>query len=193
MKIVTVVLAGGHGRRIGGDKPLRRLGSRTLLDRAVGQARQWSDCVAVAARSEAQLASVDAQIIMDEQSVEGPLGGLITALRFGSNEGAEAVLAIPADMPFLPDDLAYRLNGEIGSAAVAMASSGGRLHPVCGLWRVAAIDSIPEYVASGRRSLRGFAELVGCIAIDWRAEPVDPFFNINGPEDLAAAERLLGG
>jgi molybdenum cofactor guanylyltransferase len=72
-----------------------------------------------------------------------------------------------------------------------VASSGGHLHPVCGLWRVSALDAVPAYLASGRRSLRGFAEAAGFTAVDWPIEPLDPFFNINTPEDLAAAERLL--
>jgi molybdopterin-guanine dinucleotide biosynthesis protein A len=95
-------------------------------------------------------------------------------------------------MPFLPDDLLKRLNSEAGDMRAAIASSGGELHPVCGLWRNAAVYEFPAYCQSGRRSLRGFAEHVGFVAVDWPAEPGDPFFNINSPADLVAAEAMPG-
>jgi len=72
-----------------------------------------------------------------------------------------------------------------------MADSGGALHPVCALWSISALDWLPDYVATGRRSLRGFAEAVGMRAVDWPVEHFDPFFNINSPADLATAEQLL--
>lgn len=193
MKTAVAILAGGEGRRIGGDKPLRLVGGKTLLDRALVQARQWSDQVAVAVRDEAQLGGGAATVIIDEPGVDGPLAGLISALRFAHRSGADAVLTLPTDMPFLPPDLCERLRERLRDSAAAVASSAGHLHPVCALWRLSCLDVVPAYLASGRRSLRGFAEAAGFTAVDWRAEPVDPFFNINSPEDIAAAERLLPG
>lgn len=73
-----------------------------------------------------------------------------------------------------------------------MASSRGRLHPVCALWRNAATDQLPDYCASGQRSLKGFAQHVGYAKVEWFAIPRDPFFNINSPADLAEAESMLG-
>ncbi|MEA3029682.1 MAG: molybdenum cofactor guanylyltransferase [Sphingomonadales bacterium] len=166
-----VVLAGGEGRRIGGHKPLRLLGGETLLDRALRRAWGWSDDVLVATAE------------TDMPGIEGPLGGVAAALAGGGD-----VLTIPCDMPFLPDDLPERLQSK-ETATIAM--SGGRLHPVCALWRARAIEGLAGYVATGRRSLRGFAEAVGYKAVVWDADPVDPFFNINDEADLAQAEALL--
>lgn len=191
MTPAVVILAGGLGRRIGGGKPLRLLGGWTLLDRALAQARQWSDEVAVSVRDCAQLGGSAVTLILDEPGIEGPLAGLASALRFAGGRGAEAVLTIPADMPFLPEDLCQRLAERLGEAAVAMASSGGQLHPVCALWRISSLEALPAYVASRQRSLRGFAEAAGFAAVDWPAGPRDPFFNVNSPQDLAAAERRL--
>lgn len=167
-----VILAGGEGRRIGGGKPQRLLGGETLLDRALRIARDWSDDVLVATGES------------DMPGIEGPLGGLAAALALGGD-----VLTIPCDMPFLPADLPERL-GEGGKAAT-IAASGGRLHPVCALWRARATEGLADYVATGRRSLHGFAEAVGYEAVAWEAEPIDPFFNINDEADLARAEALL--
>jgi len=167
-----VILAGGAGRRIGGGKPLRMLGGMTLLDRALAMARSWSDEVLIADGT------------TDAPGIEGPLGGVATALARG-----EDILTIPCDMPFLPPDLPERLSA--GAAAAVLAESGGRLHPVCALWRASAAEGLPAYVASGRRSLHGFAESVGYATVSWSTEPVDPFFNINDEADLKRAEALL--
>jgi molybdenum cofactor guanylyltransferase len=166
-----VILAGGEGRRIGGGKPARLLGGQSLIDRALARARSWSDTVLVARREG------------DDPAIEGPLGGVAAALALGGD-----VLTIPCDMPFLPDDLPARL---VSGKAVTMAASGGHLHPVCALWKAEAAAGLPAYLATGRRSLRGFAEAVGHEAVEWPSEPFDPFFNINDEADLARAEALL--
>jgi molybdenum cofactor guanylyltransferase len=170
-----VILAGGEGRRMGGGKAQRLLGDESLLDRALRIARTWSDAVLVAAREGGD--------IDDDPAIQGPLGGVAAALALGGD-----MLTIPCDMPFLPDNLPTRLKGE---AAAIIACSGGRLHPVCALWKAACRDALPAYLATGRRSLTGFAEAVGYQAVEWPAEPIDPFFNINDEADLARAKALL--
>lgn len=191
MRVVAVILAGGAGSRIGGGKPLRMLNGRTLLDRASRQAGNWSDRVAIAVREPDQAEGTRLRIILDDSEIDGPLAGLAAGLRFAREEHADAMLTLPADMPFLPGDLSERLQDGIEGVAAAIASSGGRLHPVCGLWRMASLDQLADYVASGQRSLRGFAEAIGFVAVEWPTAPADPFFNINRAEDLEAAERLL--
>lgn len=189
--MVVAVLAGGEGSRIGGNKPLVSLGGRTLIERAYDRARGWSDSAVVAIRSPDQLGARQLPWIADAAGIEGPLAGLAAALEWARRQGAEALLTIPCDMPFLPDDLPRRLLDELGDFGAAVASSGGELHPVCSLWRNAAIDDFPVYCASGRRSLRGFAQHLGYAEVEWPAQPRDPFFNINSPADLQAAEAML--
>jgi molybdopterin-guanine dinucleotide biosynthesis protein A len=191
--LVVLVLAGGEGSRIGGGKPLRRLGGETMISRAVAAARGWSDEVRVAVRAFGALGALDAAELCDDPAIEGPLGGLAAGLRFARAAGRDAVLVLPCDMPFLPADLAPRLVGGIGEAAAAVASSGGHVHPVCALWRVEALDRLPEHLATGRRSLHGFAEAIGHVVIVWTDTPSDPFFNVNSEPDLQRAEQILAG
>lgn len=187
MKMPVLILAGGEGSRIGGGKPLRLLGGRSLLNRAIEQARVWSDEVAVAVRHGGQLPVDGVRLFNDPPELDGPLAGLASALRIGR----ETVLTIPCDMPFLPADLPDRLGSVLTGHGAALAASGGQVHPVCGLWRLEALEQVYGYASSGRRSLIGFAEQVGFAAAEWPKEPVDPFFNINSPDDLETAERLL--
>lgn len=191
MTIAVVILAGGEGKRIGGNKPSRMLAGVSLLDRAVAYAGSQATLCAVAVREERQAGDVDISVIQDDAEIDGPLGGLVSALRFAREKGADAALTIAADMPFLPPDLADRLLETLQQNRAAIASSGGHQHPVCGLWRTEALDAVAEYLASGRRSLKGFAELVGYVAVEWPTDPLDPFFNINLERDLAEAEHLL--
>lgn len=186
MKAAVVLLAGGEGRRIGGGKPLRTLGGRTLLDRAMEQARRWSEIVAIAVRDPAQVTSTGVALLIDDPAIGGPLAGLSSALSYTSQQGCDSVLTLPCDCPFLPTDLLERLAA--ARAPAAIACSGGQQHPVCGLWRAEARDALPAYLSTGRRSLGGFAEHVGVVRVGW---PEGPFFNVNSSEDLATAEERL--
>jgi len=112
-------------------------------------------------------------------------------LRFARNKGREFLLTLPCDTPFLRQDLPVRLADRIGAANVAVAMSASQIHPSCALWRVEALDRLAPYLASSRRSLRGFAAEIGFVCVEWDAEPFDPFFNINDADDLARAEARL--
>ena len=188
-EVAVAILAGGEGSRIGGGKPTRLLAGKRLIDRALDHARRWSGLVMVSVRDSATLDLVGVPVILDEPDVAGPLAGLASALRFGVRSGCRFVLVIPADMPFLPKDLLDRLLGAVGDSGCAMASSGGHVHPVCGLWRTSAADQLGKYLAGQSRSLRGFASMIGFREVEWPSQPLDPFFNINSTDDLAEAER----
>jgi molybdenum cofactor guanylyltransferase len=163
----VLILAGGEGRRIGGGKPRRLLGGLTLLERAIEQAKRWSDRVAIAARSLEQVEEVGVPILLDPPGLEGPLGGLACALRLER----PVVLTIACDMPFLPDDLPDGLATALPGHGAALAASGGHVHPVCGLWRADKLVQVRDYAASGRRSLIGFAETIGYAAVEWPDDP----------------------
>ena len=192
MGLAVVILAGGEGLRIGGGKPLRRIGGRRLIDHALDFAGQLSPHVAVAVRAGARLPGVTAAQIEDAQADWGPLAGLDAALRHAAALEQDRLLTLPCDTPFLPGDLLVRLDGALASTlGASIASSDGRLHPICALWRTEAHGLLADYVATGRRSLLGFAERPGFAAVEWPVGPVDPFFNVNTAQDLERAEELM--
>lgn len=192
MRFATVILAGGEGRRIGGDKPLALLGGRTLIDRAIVLARTWSGDIAVSLRLPGQFPLPEGVPPLLDADGAGPLAGIGSALRFARNHGLEAVLTIPCDVPLAPADLALKLCEALtADAGAALATSGGVLHPACALWRSATLEALPDYRKTGKSSLKGFAAHVGFATAEWSCEPFDPFFNVNSPDDLVAAERLL--
>jgi molybdenum cofactor guanylyltransferase len=185
---LIVIFAGGEGRRIGGNKPLRLLGGERLIDRAVRIARLWSDDVRVALRTAEQLPGLDLPVLLDDPEIGGPLAGLSAALSACRASGRQTLLTLPCDVPFLPDDLSPSLEQQISDRLAAIASSGADLHPTCALWRPEALDHLPGYVKSGQRSLIGFAEAIGSVSVSWDAAH---FFNVNEPADLETAEYRL--
>jgi len=190
-RLVVAVLAGGEGRRMGGVKALRPFRGTPLVAHAAALARRWSDEIVVVVRDPAQVTgAVEAPLALDDPQIPGPLAGLAAALGYARARGADFLLTLPCDMPNLPEDLAARLAASLTSErGGALPTAGGELQPVCGLWRVGALDRLAAYLAAGRSSLRGFAEACGLVTIDFGVEAGRAFANANTPEEL---ERLAG-
>ena len=192
-----VIAAGGQGRRIGGEKAQRLLGGASLLDWAIRYAIGLTDNVGVAMPGgmSADLPPVvhrlNDPVTTDSGEGEGPIGALAAAMDFAVTQGPERVAMIGCDMPFLPGDLLDRLGAALDAGqGAALAISGGRLHPLAAMWRVMP-DELSQYRATGSRAMMGFAEQVGYTTVEWDIASIDPFFNINTPDDLAEAERKM--
>ena len=194
---LAVVLAGGLARRMGGgDKPLVALGGRPLLGHILDRLRPQVSLLALNANDDpARYRSFGLPILPDSlPGRPGPLAGILAALDWAAAAGATHVLTVPGDTPFLPLDLAQRLAAAVlAGAPAAMAASGGRRHPIAGLWPVSAREALRRAIRDeGVRRADDWARRLGAAAVDFAIDPFDPFFNLNSPDDLARAERLLG-
>jgi molybdenum cofactor guanylyltransferase len=196
---VAVLLAGGLARRMGGgDKCLRLLGGKTLLARAIDTIRpQVSALVLNANGDAARFAGFGLPVIADVvQGYAGPLAGVLSGMEWAKEHapGAEWLLSVPTDSPFLPADLAARLVGAAVAkgAPLACAASGGQAHPVVGAWRVElAAELRRALVQDGVRKIDAWTARYNLAVAEWPVAPVDPFFNANSPEELEAAEALV--
>ena len=192
----AVVLAGGLARRMGGgDKPLVALGGRPLIRHILDRLGPQAAPLALNANGDpARFREFGLPILEDSlPNRPGPLAGILAALDWAAAMAASHVLTVPGDTPFLPDDLARRLEDAIRAGApAALAASGGRRHPIAGLWPVAARDGLRRAIAEdGLRRVGEWARGLGAVPVDFAIDPFDPFFNLNAPDDLAEAERLL--
>ena len=179
---------------MGGAKPERTLGGRRLIDHAIDVARRYGERIALGLRAADQISAPDdLECVIDQPGIEGPLANLAAGIVWAKRRGASCLLTIPCDAPFLPYDLARRLQARLAtsSAAVVLPASHRRWHPSSALWRVCVLDQLSNYLASRQRSLIGLAEHVGYAVENWGAPERDPFFNVNTPEDLRAAESCL--
>ncbi|MDH3235614.1 MAG: molybdenum cofactor guanylyltransferase MobA [Alphaproteobacteria bacterium] len=200
MKAVAgLLLAGGQARRMGGgDKCLRELGGKTLLARAVARlAPQVSTLVLNANGDPARFAEYGLPIVADVvEGYAGPLAGILTGLEWAGEHapGCPWVVSAPTDAPFLPGDLVESLKeavDELG-ADMACAMSDNRSHPVVGLWPVRLAGELrAALVDEDIRKIDVWTERYRLATVEFPADPIDPFFNANRPEDLAEAERML--
>ena len=193
-----VLLAGGLARRMGGgDKPLRTIAGRTILERVVERLGPQCDGLILNANGDpARFANTGLPIVPDDvPGFAGPLAGILAALDWAAAHRPEIewVASAAADSPFLPRDFVVRLHAARADAGVplACAESGGQAHPVNGLWPVTLrADLRHALVVEDMRKIDRWTARHGIVLAGWPAEPVDPFFNANTPEDIAEAERL---
>ena len=193
-----VLLAGGLARRMGGgDKPRTSIGGTTILSRVLERMKpQCTRLILNANGDPARFADTGLSVIADDvPDFAGPLAGILAGLDWAAKNAPDVatVVSVPGDCPFLPRDLVARL-GEARAASgkpLACARSGEWRHPVVGLWPVALRTDLRHALTQeDLRKIELWTARHGVALADWPAEPVDPFFNVNTPEDVAAAERL---
>jgi molybdopterin-guanine dinucleotide biosynthesis protein A len=193
-----LVLAGGLARRMGGgDKALIRIGSETILQRALARLAPQVDGVALNANGDpARFAAFGLPVIPDSvPDFAGPLAGILAGLDWvaANRTGTEWVVSVPGDCPFLPHDLVARLHAAriAENKPLACAHSGDWRHPVVGLWPVALREDLRRAVTvEDLRKIEVWTARHGVALADWPTEPVDPFFNVNTPEDAEKAAKL---
>ena len=213
--VAAVVLAGGSARRMfpksdsGGDKPMVDLAGRPLLAHVVERLRPQVYDLAIATRGESKrFASGDAALagiatVCDPReeadgSGMGPLAGLLAGMEWARREApyCPLLLSVPADVPFVPRDLAARLAAHIQAieSDVLMVRSRGRLHAAIALWSTELLADLRRAVMDeGVRKVEDFARRHKLSELDWHRGGADPFLNVNTPADLARAQRRVGG
>src|SRR5712691_4505051 len=193
-----LVLAGGLARRMGGgDKALITIGGIPILDRVLGRLRPACTGLILNANGDpARFARYGLPVIPDSvPDFTGPLAGILAGLDWAAAHAPDVawIASAPGDCPFLPHDLVLRLHQarETAGAPLACARSGDWRHPVVALWPVALREDLRRaLVGEGLHKIEVWTARHGVAIVEWPAQPVDPFFNVNTPEDAAEAERL---
>jgi len=186
--VFGIVLAGGRGRRLGGvEKGLQLLSGRPLIAHVIDRIAPQVAVLGINANSAAAAyAALGLPVVADAlPDRPGPLAGVLAGLEWMRGPGW--LLSVPCDAPFLPPDLVARLLATAGKAEVACAASGGRLHPVCALWRRELAPALHAALAAGRNGVEAFVRGRKLAVAEFADDP-DPFLNVNTPEDLARAE-----
>lgn len=195
------VLAGGLARRMGGgDKPLLPLAGETMLARVIARLRPQVGPLVLSANGEAgRFAGFGLPVVPDPvEGFAGPLAGVLAGLRWAQAHApeAEGIVSVAGDTPFFPEDLAARLLAARGvePGRIVLARSDGHTHPVFGYWPICAADSLETFLREGTtRKVLAFVDMHPNASADFTPPPgaPDPFFNVNTPEDLKAAEDLV--
>jgi len=196
--VVGVLLAGGQSRRLGGgDKSLRTLGERTILERVIERLGPQVDRLVLNANGDPRrFAATGLPVVADSVAgFAGPLAGVLAGMDWTAANAPAApwIVTVATDAPFLPRDLVARfLDAAAGGADLACAASRGQSHPVIGLWAVRLRDDLRRALdEEGVRKVDAWTARHRLATVDFAADAVDPFLNINTPDDLSQAERLI--
>jgi molybdenum cofactor guanylyltransferase len=188
MNILGAVIAGGKSTRMGSEKALIKLGSKTLIARVVDRLLpQVEDMIINANGDTKRLEFLELDIVPDiETELETPLAGLHAALTYAQEEGFDAVVSVPSDAPFMPHNLVAKLAG----TKPAIANSKGQDHFLTGFWPVKLLAQLQIEMAKSNR-VQDWVKACDAARVNWRADDYDPFMNINTPADLKVALKIL--
>ncbi len=187
-----LVLAGGPGRRMGGQKPLRKLGGRRLIDRALDTLGTVCPRLMVAAVDLADLAGLPVPIIRDRWPGQGPLNAIATALL---DSPAPAFVVMAVDLPLVEPKLIELLafGPETDKARAPLGPRGPE--PLLAYYHRKCLPPALKLLEQGERRARMLLEAVKARYISrQQVRDVDPeelsFINVNYPEDLEKAYQL---
>jgi molybdopterin-guanine dinucleotide biosynthesis protein A len=197
-RILGLVLAGGLARRMGGgDKARITIGGRTILARVLARLEPQCDGLIINANGDpSRFADTGLPVVADSvPDFAGPLAGILAALDWAAAHRPDVadVASAPGDCPFLPADLVARLAAARAATGhpLACARSGEWRHPVVGLWPVKLREDLRRaLIVEDLHKIEIWTARHGIAIADWPDTPVDPFFNVNTPADVAAAERI---
>ncbi len=185
----TLILAGGTARRMGGgDKPLLTLGGKTIIQRIIDTLGRNPPPIAISANGDSARFQAFGLPVLDDGAFadQGPLAGVLAGLTWATELGADRLLTIPGDTPFVPSDLADTL-----APAPSCARSGGRLHHLVALWPVGCRADLRAFLEKpGSRQVSRFSTWISTRPVDFAIDVCDPFLNVNTPEELDRARDL---
>jgi molybdopterin-guanine dinucleotide biosynthesis protein A len=199
--IVGILLAGGKSRRMGGgDKCLLQLGGKTILQHAIDRATpQVGNLILNINGDPDRFSHYNLNIVSDDiGNFAGPLAGVLTGMYWVKENHPECkwIVTFPTDTPFFPMDLASQLYDAVSDnkAELACAASGGRHHPVFGIWPVNLFAALKvAMIDNGVRKIDDWTSGYNMKTVKFEFRKIDPFFNINRPEDLQYAETQVAG
>ncbi len=197
--VVGVILAGGLSRRMGGgDKGLLSIAGKPMLSWVIERVTPQVETVILNANGdEGRFAECGLPVVADRiTGYAGPLAGILTGMEWAAEHRPDCawIATFPSDAPLIPTDMVAHLlpgRGE-DDLEIGCAMSQGRTHPVCAVWRVSlAADLRTAMEGEGMRKIDAWTARHRIKHVDFAADPVDPFFNVNTKEDLDTAEQLL--
>ena len=197
-----VILAGGLARRMGGgDKSLLSLGaSCRVLDLVISRLGAQVDQMVLNANGDpARFGEFGLPVVADSlDGFLGPLAGVLAGLDYAADHGFDHIVSVAADTPFFPTDLVSALGSaskhlDVPIALAATKIEGGKTvrHPTFGLWPVALREDLRSALQNGLRKVVLWTDQHGAETHVFDSGDIDPFFNINTPEDLELANKMM--
>ena len=185
-----VLLAGGESRRFGEDKRSAVWGGATLTERAAATLASVVDRVVLSVGVSDVDAVPERERVVDERPALGPLGGLLTSLKFCRDRGVSGALCLAVDLPLITPIHLRRIldNVEPGAEIVAAAGPGRpRRQPLCGWYSTRLVEPLELYLEEGHRRVISFAESRATTWVEFT--DASALANVNTLDDLLALEK----
>jgi len=191
--LTVAIQAGGTSQRMGRDKARILLAGRPLITHVLERAAPLGTDVLVTTNSPDAFEFLGVRLVPDDHPGAGALAGLQTALRAAL---AERVLVLACDLPFVCVPLLEHLLQVAPEADAVLPRWHGELEPLHAVYRRTCLGPIEQALAEGRQRMISFHASVRVHVVDEKEiAAFDPqgltFFNVNSPEELQTAERLL--
>ncbi len=184
--IAALILAGGHGTRLGGvDKAFVQLHGKPLVEHLLMRLKPQVQNIAISANGDpARFAAYGLKVLPDILADKGPLAGVAAGLGWAAALGATSLATIPVDTPFIPEELLARLR-----PSPSVTVYRGRQHHLVSLWPVGFLPRLMGFLEQpGAYKVRDALALCAARQVAFEGN-ADPFLNINTPEDLRSASR----
>jgi molybdopterin-guanine dinucleotide biosynthesis protein A len=175
----------------GADKAFLPLGGKPLICHVLDRLRPQVEVLILSANGDpGRFAGLECDVIADAVP-QGPLSGILAALRHAGGAGATHVVSVPVDTPFLPENLVARLRDTaiVAPEGLALARTADGDHPACAIWPVAVAPALSAWLGQGEAKVIRFADAHFAARVDF-PDPL-AFLNLNTPAELAAAKALL--
>ena len=187
--ITALILAGGKGRRMGGnDKGLLPFGAGLLVGHVIDAIRPQVGSVMISAnRNHEVYREFGLPVLGDPlEDFQGPLAGFLAGLQALKTE---YLLTLPCDGPVIVPDLVRRLADglEEAQSQIAVAHDGRRLQPVYALLHRGTLDSLRQALDEGERKIDLWYPRQRWVTVDFSDVP-EQFNNINTPDDYAKSQ-----
>lgn len=180
---------------MGGDeKSLLPLGNKTLLAQVRDRLGHQVDHLALNANGDtSRFAGFGLDVFADTMDgFQGPLAGVLAGMRWAQEKNlSDKIITVATDTPFFPLAYVDQMLAAANGNQIVLAASDGRRHPVFGLWDISLANDLEQFLLSGDRKVMLFVQKYANTAVKFAIEPVDPFFNVNTPQDLELAQSLL--
>ena len=192
-----IILSGGLNSRMKGkNKAYLKIDGSRFLDRVADTLRECFNEILLVTKDPAAYTRVkkDIKIIKDISDIHSPLSGIHAGL---SNMDADYAFCIGCDTPFLKKEVVEILIHEIEPwADVVVPFSGTYFQPLCAVYSKRCAPFIEGQLGENDLKVDNLFAKVKIRTIPYETfqkvdEDLISFFNVNSPEDLEYAEKLL--
>ena len=194
--ILGVVLAGGKSQRFGADKSQVKLNDKLLIDYILKEiVGEFNETLIITNKPIKFMQSKKISITKDFKDGLGPLGGVLTAMKWVKNKNKKYkwISTFPTDTPFFTKEelkIFYK-KININESKLFFIKNQNTRHNIFGLWSLDLMEKLEADLLKGDRKVEVWADSIGVKIVNIDYKKPDPFFNINTEEDFKKAIKIM--